>query len=428
MSKIGVAIVGFGTVGTGVVKILQENRELIRKRTGVDIELKYVVDTDWNSSREVEIQDAKMVTNYKEVLVDKDVDVVVELVGGVDFAYQLVKDTLKAGKNSVSANKALLAERGEPLFELATKQDKVIGFEASVAGGIPIIRTVNSALAGDKITAIYGILNGTTNYILTKMLEEGLEFDIALKQAQELGFAEADPTLDIEGYDAAHKIAILSALAFNNKICYDAAHIEGISNIDLKDVKIAGEMGYVLKLLGISKIDPDNTIELRVNPTLVPKDNQLASVRNEFNAILIESEFLGESMYFGRGAGSLPTATAVVSDIISVARFSDTPSKTSKYSCFNDYAIKPVGDIESQYYIRFDVLDSVGVLSKISGIFGDNDISISTVIQNEKSEANYVYLIMTTHTAKEKNIVKALDAIEKLDFSRSRGVMLRILD
>jgi homoserine dehydrogenase len=428
MSKIGVAVIGFGTIGSGVVKILQENRELIRKRTNVDVQLKYVVDVDWSKPRDIEILDAKKSSDYKEALADKDVDVVIELVGGIDFAYKLTEETLKAGKNVVTANKALLAERGEPLFELANKMGKSIGFEGSVAGGIPIIRTVTFALAGEQINAIYGILNGTTNYILTKMLEEGMDFKTALKQAQQLGFAEADPTLDIEGVDAAHKISILSSLAFNNRLIYDGIHIEGITKINLEDVRVASEMGYVLKLLGISKIHEDNTIELRVNPTLVPKDYQLASVRNEFNAVLVDGKYLGRTMYYGRGAGSLPTATAVVGDVISIARFREAPIKTTKYVSFNDYKMKPIGEIESRYYIRFNVVDRPGVLSKISGVFGENDISIASVLQEERSETEFVPLIMTTHTAKEKNIKNALDIIEKMDFTKKRGVMLRIME
>ncbi len=428
MSRAGIALVGFGTIGCGVIKILENDFEAIKLRTGIDLDLKYVIDKDWITPRSVEIKRAKKSSDYKEALQDKDIDIIVELVGGTQFSYTLVEEALKAGKNVVTANKALLAERGAPLFQLAREQNKSIGFEGSVCGGIPIIRTVGDALVGDKINSIYGIVNGTTNYILTKMLEENLSFTMALKQAQKLGFAEADPTLDVNGFDAAHKITILAELAFNTPIRFENVYTEGIEGVHLQDIKIAAELGYVLKLLAIAKLDPDNTVEVRVNPTLVPKGNQLAYVRNEFNAVLLESAYLGNSMYYGRGAGSLPTATAVVADIIDIAKSVQNPNNTFKYRNFNNYRLKSIGDIEARYYLRFNVLDKTGVLSRISGIFGTNNISIASVIQKERSKTDYVPLIMTTHAASEKNIIKALDEIERIDFTKQRGIMLRIME
>lgn len=428
MSKVGVALIGYGAIGTGVVDVLQKNASVIERRTGVKIELKYVVDKDTTTPRRVKLTACELTSDYTKAVNDPAVDIVIELVGGTGFAYTVIEETLEAGKNAVTANKALLAEKGAPLFELAGKQGKAIGFEASVCGGIPIIRTITNALAGDNITALYGIVNGTTNYILTKMFEENLQFDVALKQAQELGFAEADPTLDVGGFDAAHKIAILGALAFNNTITYDKVYVEGIRGIHLEDVKTAGELGYVVKLLGIAKKDADGAIELRVNPTLVPVHNQLAAVRNEFNAVLLESDFLGSSMYYGRGAGSNPTATAVVADVVSIARSLDKPARTSKYVRFNNLAVKPMGDIRSRYYLRFNVTDKAGVLSLIAGVFGRNNISIASVVQKERSETDFVPLILTTHAAYEREIVKSLDEIEKSDMTNGRGVMLRMLD
>ncbi len=428
MSKISVALVGFGTIGAGVVQILQDEAEMIQKRTGVEVDLKYVVDKDLKTKRKIKIEKASFIDDYKTVLKDPEVDVVVELVGGTTFAYQLVEESLKAGKNVVTANKALLAERGAPLFKMALENEKVIGFEASVAGGIPIIRTVNDALSGDYIKAIYGIVNGTTNYILTKMLEEKWDFSTALKKAQELGFAEADPTLDVEGFDAAHKIAILAALAFNTTLHYDRVYVEGISNISNQDVKTAGQLGYVIKLLAIARIDANDQIELRVHPTLVHKDNQLAAVRNEFNAVLIDSEYLGSSLYYGRGAGSLPTASAVVADILDQARHLDAPEETNKFILFNDFKVKDMGDVESRYYIRFNVKDHIGVLTTISGIFADFNISISSVVQKERQKNRFVPLILTTHLALEKDIIRALDKIEGLALGEGRGVMIRIME
>ncbi len=428
MSKVTLALVGFGTIGTGVIEILKNNSEIIKKRTGIEIVLKYIVDIDITTPRKTDLASAIKITNYKEALKDPEVDIVIELVGGTGFSSILVEESIKSGKNVVTANKALLAEKGAALFKLADENGKNIGFEGSVGGGIPIIRTVSDALVGDKIYSIYGIVNGTTNYILTKMFEEDQSFDAALKQAQKLGFAEADPTLDINGHDAAHKIAILAALAFNTAVDYHQVYTEGIEEIKLEDIRNAEELGYIIKLLAIAKLDPDNTVEVRVNPTLVPADNQLAFVSNEFNAVLIESAFLGNSMYYGRGAGSHPTASAVIGDIIDIAKSIKSPVKSIKYVPFNNYQLKNIGDIESRYYVRFNVLDKPGVLSKISGIFGNNNISIASVIQEERSKTNYVPLIMTTHTALEKNMNRALDEIEKLDFNKKQGVMLRVME
>ncbi len=429
MPKVKIALAGFGTIGTGVIELLEGNKEIIKNRTGLEIEIKYIIDIDWETPRRVESITALKISDYKTALADPEIAIVIELIGGVDFAYKLVEKSLIAGKNVVTANKALLAERGMPLFQLAKENSKSIGFEGSVCGGIPIIRTVYEALSGEKIQSIYGIVNGTTNYILTKMTEDALDFDTALKQAQELGFAEkVNPSLDICGYDAAHKITILASLAFNTPIEYSQVYTQGIKNMELEDIYNADELGYIIKLLAVAKLDPDNTVEVRVNPTLVPKDNQLAFVRNEFNAVMIESEFLGNSMYFGRGAGSRPTATAVVGDVINIAKSLNNPDGYLTYSQFNNYPVKKIGEIESRYYVRFNVIDKPGVLSKISGVFGNYQISIASVIQKERSKTDYVPLIMTTHAALEKNINQALDEIEKMDFNKKRGIMLRIME
>ncbi len=428
MPEVGIALVGFGTIGSGVVKILHDDCKSIFLKSGVEIKLKYIIDTDWTADRHVDTGNAKKSTDYREALSDKEVDIVIELVGGTGFSYSLIKESLERGKNVVTANKALLAEKGTDLFRLAAKTGRSIGFEASVCGGIPVIRTVSDALVGDNIRSIYGIVNGTTNYILTRMYEENLSFSTALKQAQRLGFAEADPSLDIRGIDAAHKISILAELAYNTPVNFGNVYVEGIENIQLQDIKDAAELGYVLKLLAIAKLDPDGTVEVRVNPTLVPMKNQLSFVRNEFNAVLIESAYLGNSMYYGRGAGSLPTATAVIADIVDIAKSIQNPLTTMKYHAGNSYRQKSIGDIETRYYVRFSALDKPGVLSRISGIFGANNISIASVIQKERSKTDYVPIIMTTHSAFEKDIINAFDQIEKLDFTRQRGVLLRIME
>lgn len=426
MRQVKAALVGFGTIGSGVVEILENNREQIQKRTGVDIVLKTIVDKDLTTPRRVESKNAKKTADYLEALNDPEIEIVIELVGGTGFAHKLVEDSLKAGKHVVTANKALLAEKGAGLFQLANEKKRAIGFEASVCGGIPIIRTVTDALAGDNIQSIYGIVNGTTNYILTKMFEEEMDFDTALKQAQKLGFAEADPTLDIGGHDAAHKIAILASIAFNTPIDAHSVYTEGITAIQLEDVKNARELGYVLKLLAVAHFD-GKSVEVRVTPCLVPEENQLAAVRNEFNAVLIESEYLTKSLYYGRGAGSRPTATAVVADIIDIAKAADMAHLTTKSVQFNQYPLKPMGEIESRYYIRLNIVDRPGVLSKITGIFGNYQISIASVVQKERKANDLVPLVLTTHEAKEASILKALSEIEQLDFSSDRAILIRVM-
>lgn len=427
MKKVCVGVVGFGVVGGGVVDILQSSRELIRKRAGVDIELKYVASKTFRSSG-VEILYSKKTPDYNEIINDKEVSIVVELVGGIDVPYDIITKAIKAGKNVVTANKALLAERGDEIFSLARQHNVVVGFEASVAGGIPIIRILGDSLVGDRVSQILGIVNGTTNFILTKMFEENMEFATALKKAQELGFAEADPSLDIDGIDTAHKIAILTRLAFNTKVNFNAIHVEGIRNISLEDVKYAYELGFVLKLLGISKIDDDGTIEVRVHPSLISKTNQLAFVRNEYNAILIESKNLGVSMYYGKGAGRYPTAVSVISDIVEIAKHIQNPIVAEKTKEFENREIKPIGDIYSRYYLRFLVIDRPGVLSAISKILGDNNISIASVIQKEVSPHEFVPLVMVTHHSREKDLIKALSEINNLKVVKGQGVMIRIVD
>lgn len=427
MKKVNVGIVGFGTVGGGVVDILQSNRELIYRRTGVDIELKYVASKNF-SGNGVEILYAKRTSDYNEIIKDESIDIVAELVGGIDVPYDIITKSIKAKKNVVTANKALLAEKGYEIFNLAKENGVNVFFEASVAGGIPIIKILSDSLVGDKVRQILGILNGTTNFILTKMFEENMDFSSALKKAQELGFAEADPSLDIDGIDTAHKISILASLVFNTPIDFSSVHIEGIRNISLEDVKYGNELGFVLKLLGISKIDDDGTVEVRVHPTFVHKDNQLAFVRNEYNAVLVESKNLGISMYYGKGAGRYPTAVSVVADIVEAAKYISSSLSSKKMTYLENRKIKPIGDIYSKYYLRFLVIDRPGVLSAISKILGDNNISIASVIQKEVSPHEFVPLVMVTHHAREKDLVKALSEINELKIVKGQGVMIRIID
>jgi homoserine dehydrogenase len=425
--SVKVGVIGFGTVGGGVVDILQQNRELIKNRTGVNIELKSVVSKNF-SNVGVEILYAKKLSDYNDVINDEEIYIVVELVGGIDVPFDIISKAISKKKSVVTANKALLAERGHILFRMAEENGVTIGFEASVAGGIPIIRSIADAMVGDKVSEILGILNGTTNFILTKMFEENIEFEEALKEAQRLGFAEADPSLDIDGIDTAHKITILSQLAFNTFVDFNSVHIEGIKNISLMDIKYAYEMGFVLKLLGIAKLDDDGKVEIRVHPALISKDNQLASVKNEYNGVLVKSKNLGITMYYGKGAGRYPTAVSVVSDIVEIAKNLDNPRRVNKISHFTEREVKPMGDILSKYYLRFLVIDKPGVLSIISKILGDNNISIASVIQKEVMPHEFVPLVMVTHHAKEKDLMKAVAEINSLNVVKGSGAVIRIVD
>ncbi|MFN4244994.1 MAG: homoserine dehydrogenase [Brevinematia bacterium] len=427
MKKVVVGVVGFGTVGGGVVDILQKNHDLIKQRTGVDIELRYVASKNFGGTG-VEILYARKTFDYNDIINDKEVDIVVELVGGIEVPFDIITKAINAGKNVVTANKALLAERGDELFSLAKQKGVSIGFEASVAGGIPIIRVLADGLVGDRVSQILGILNGTTNFILTKMFEENMDFSSALRKSQELGFAESDPSLDIDGIDTAHKISILARLAFNTLVDFNSVYIEGIRGISLEDIKYSYEMGFVLKLLGISRIDDDGLIEVRVHPALISKHNQLAFVKDEYNAVLVESKNLGVSMYYGKGAGRYPTAVSVVSDIVEIAKNISNPKVVDKVRDFEKREIKSIGDIRSRYYLRFSVVDKPGVLSAISKILGDNDISIASVIQKEVSPHEFVPLVMVTHHARERDLIRALSDINNLKVVKGQGVMIRIVD
>jgi homoserine dehydrogenase len=429
LKKIKLGLIGFGTIGSGVVKEVIKFKELITRRNNVELEFKYICDLDTQTDRGVKIDKSILTSDWKKVVNDDEVDIIIELVGGVDFPSEIVSTAIKNGKHVVTANKALIAAKGEDLFKLAFDKKRYIGFEASVAGGIPIIRVIREALAGDRIEAIFGIINGTTNYILTKMIDEKMPFDEALKKAQELGFAEADPTLDINGGDAAAKISILASLAFNTCVEYSDVYMEGIENIDLKDVEYAVAMGYTIKLLAITKQDENSDIEVRVHPTLVPVKNSLASVKNEFNAVLMDSEFLGNSMYYGRGAGSLPTASAVVGDICSIASKISSGAEYGhvKYFEKSKSRVKDISELASRFYLRINTEDRSGVLAKVAGILADKNISIAEVHQKESSE-NIIPVVIVTHEAKEKDFADCIKKIDSLDFIKKKSVIFRLVE
>jgi len=430
MRKIGIGLIGWGTVGCGVVQVLRENGDVIESRLGVPLELRRVADLDLERARPVAVAPEVLTKNIEDILKDPEIEIVIELIGGLEAAKSVICSAIENGKHVVTANKALLAHEGNELFGLAQKKGLSIGFEASVGGGIPIIKSLREGLASNRISTFFGILNGTANYILTKMTDDKLSFADALKEAQALGYAEADPTLDIEGADTAHKLAIASAIAFGTPIQLDRVYIEGISGIDPLDIQYAEEFGYRLKLLAIARND-HNRLEMRVHPTLIAQNHVLASVKGVYNAVHIEGNAVGDVMLYGMGAGMMPTGSAVVSDLIDVARdiLNKTPGRIPSLAFLPDrlqkIEIKPVSEVSTSYYFRFLVLDKPGVLSKISGILGKHRISIAAVIQKGR-HADSVPLVMITHDALESNVRKALEEINDLDVVLAQTVLIRI--
>ncbi|WP_457601243.1 homoserine dehydrogenase [Hydrogenivirga sp.] len=429
--KVSVGIVGCGVVGTGTAKLLIENRDIIRKKTGIEFELTKVADLDWDREREFTVPQGIRTTDYREVI--ETCDVVVELVGGKDFAKKLMLEALDKGRHVVTANKHLLALEGEEIFLRAQERGLRVGFEASVGGGIPVIKALREGLVGNRIGTIYGILNGTTNYILTRMFEENLDFESALKEASEKGYAEADPSLDIDGWDAAHKVNILASLAFGRYFPFGEVHVEGIRNVQKLDVELGKELGYTLKLLAIAKRF-DGEAEIRVHPTFIHSEEALAKVSGVYNAVLIEGDFVGKTMLYGQGAGSLPTASAVVSDIVDVGRsvaFGNGGEVTP--IDWEDSQIEVRKNFFSRYYMRFDVPDRPGVLASISRVLADFNISIAAVLQKEmvcelagKRGEPVVPLVVLTHKAYELDVQRALKEIEKLPVVVGNPVLIRV--
>ncbi len=423
------ALIGAGTIGTGVIKVLEKNAEVIKRRLGAYLKLKWVCDIDLERPRDVDLSRYMLTKDYKEVIEDPDVDIVIELVGGIHPAKEIVISALEAGKHVVTANKALLAEEGEEVFEAAERHGAELGFEASVAGGIPIIKAIKEGLCANEIERIYGIINGTANYVLTKMEEEHLDFESALKLAQEKGYAEADPTLDIEGIDAAHKAAILATLAFGRAFTLKDVYVEGISGIEFMDILFARDLGYRVKLLAIIKA-VDGEVELRVHPTLIPLDSSLAAVRGAYNALSVVGNAVGHTMFYGMGAGQMPTASAVVADLMDIARNIISGSvgrvPTMAYREASHLKVKPVSEIKSKYYLRFSAVDRPGVLSRIAGILGHYGISIESVIQKGRNRESYVPIVMTTHEARESEMLKAVSEIDSLDITGGKTVLIRM--
>lgn len=431
MREIKVGLIGFGTVGTGVVKGIQENADLIEARVGVRPTIHRIADLDITTDRGISIDPSILTDKVEDVLDNPDIDVVVELVGGPTIAKDFVLRALSNGKPVVTANKALLAYHGDEIFATAKASGADIFYEASVAGGIPIIKALREGLVANHIESIYGILNGTCNYILTRMENEGLDFDDVLQEAQDLGYAEAEPSLDIDGDDTAHKTTILASLAYGEWFGMNALHMEGIRDLDLRDLRYAARAGYKLKLLGIIKLG-GNKIQMRVHPTLIPSESQLAQVSDVFNAVYVKGDIVGDTMFYGRGAGMDATASAVIADIVDVAlnlKF-EAAERVSAFRPHRQYSdVLGMEDIQSRYYLRLQVTDEPNVLGAIANILGNADISIASITQEEASPgADTVPIILITHQAREKLIDQALIDITNLTSVRARPVMLRIED
>jgi len=433
MKQIKIGLIGLGTVGTGVVKILKKNSSLISQRTGCKIKISKIADLDLRRGKSLRLARGVLTKDAASVVSDPGIDIVVELIGGLEPARTLVLQALKNGKHVVTANKALLSEHGAELYAAATKHGVDIAFEASVAGGIPIIRSIREGFASDRIVNFYGILNGTANYILSRMTDEGAAFKDVLKDAQQKGYAEADPTFDIEGIDTLHKLCILIGLGYGINVPAKKIYTEGISKITSLDVEYARELGYRIKLLAICR-SADGQIDARVHPTLVPEQHMLSQVQRTFNAIFLQTADVGPTMFYGRGAGMLPTGSAVVADIMAVARDAHhggsnrVPLPLNGEQAVN-LRIQPVREIQSRYYLRFSANDCPGVLSRIAGILGRNQISISSVIQKgRKNHGGTVSIFMITHEACESDMQKAMRQIKRLAIMRSDTMLIRIAD
>lgn len=433
MRTINVGLLGCGTVGTGVAKILIDNKDLIFSRVGAVLNLKRIADIDLKTDRGIQFKDGILISDAFKVVDDPDIDIVIEMIGGEGIAKDLILKAIHNGKPVVTANKALLAVHGNAIFKAAMEHGVDLAFEASVGGCMPIIKSLRESLAGNHIKSMAGILNGTCNYILSRSTDDGSSFEDILAEAQKNGFAEADPSLDIEGIDTAHKLAILTALAYGMEINFNDIYIEGISKITPMDIEFAGQFGYRIKLLAITK-DAGGAIEARVHPTMIPFSNPLSGVNGVLNAITISGDAIGDMMLYGYGAGMMPTASAVVGDVIDLARnlLSGSTGRVPLLSFQMDHIRKiPVllmEETQVHYYFRFSALDRPGVLSKISGILGDYDISIKSVHQKGRGTKGAVPIVMLTHLAREAEVQKALSDIYNLDVVSDRPVLIRIED
>ena len=424
LSKVKVALLGFGTVGTGVYKLIERQREEMPFKVGADLVVDKILVRDKNKKREG-IDSSLLTDKWEDIILDDDIQIVVEVMGGIEPAHTYIMEALQAGKNVVTANKDLIAECGKELLDTAEENGCDLLFEASVAGGIPILRPLKHCLAGNHLTEVMGIVNGTTNFILTKMAEEGMEFKEALALATELGYAEADPTADIEGYDAGRKMAIMASIAFNSRVTFDDVYTEGITNITSKDIQYAREMGCAIKLLGVAR-NTDTGVEVRVHPMLIPSDHPLAGVNDAFNAVFVHGDAVDDAMFYGRGAGEMPTASAVMGDIIDVARNIQFHCCGRIHcTCYKNLPIKKIQEIESKYFLRMLVDDKPGVLAKIADTLGRNNVSIAQVVQ-KNTMGGLAELVVITDLVLEQNFADALNNIKGMVSTKEISTVIRV--
>lgn len=428
MKRINIGLIGLGNVGAGVVKILREKRTFLSRKIGLEINIKKICDKDLSAKREVKVDRSILTKDVREIINDPQIDIVVELIGGIHPAKEFISDALKKGKDIVTANKALLAEEGRELFTLALDRGKSISFEAAVGAGIPLLKSLREGLVANNFAHIFGIVNGTSNYVLSQMSQNNCTFTEALKEAKLKGFAEKDPRLDIEGRDSAHKLVLLTYLCFGKLVALEDVFIEGISQVSLADINYAKELGFEIKLLAITKKEAGE-LEVRVHPTLIRQSHLLASVNGIFNAIYVSSDLAGNLLFYGPGAGALSAASAVVSDLVDLSQDLMAGLFRSTLNIVADKSIKKlrkIDEIESRYYIRFMALDKPGVLAKISGILGKFGISIASVTQKERHRVQVVPVVMVIHNAREKNLRLALGEIDRLGVIKKPSVAIRM--
>lgn len=428
MRKIKVGLLGFGTVGQGMVRVLREASDVLASKLKFDISLVAIADLDIETDRGIPLGGIRLTTDAKEVISDPKIDLVVELIGGLEPARSYILEALERGKHVVTANKALLAEHGPEIFSRASQKGLCVAFEAAVAGGIPIVRALRDGLVAERLRSIFGIINGTANYILSEMTDKGSKFSDVLRLAQKKGYAEADPSLDVEGLDSAHKLVILILLGFGTEVKLSQIFVEGISRIAPVDIQFAKELGYRIKLLAIAKQE-GGFLEARVHPTMIPANSLLATVSGIHNAIFIKGEATGSTMFYGQGAGMMPTGCAVVADVVEVASMINSDRPLAWRPCQRDLSLRNMAETVNHYYLRFSAVDRPGVLSKIAGVLGDHDISIASVIQKGRQvgpASGGVPVVMMTHEAREKNVRAALKLIDQLPVVRGDTLLIRV--
>ncbi|MFH1406519.1 MAG: homoserine dehydrogenase [Candidatus Omnitrophota bacterium] len=428
MENVNIGLIGFGTVGTGLVKALKEKSSYLKRKLGIELNLKKICDKDIASPRSVKVEEGLLTTNVDEVLNDPQIKIIVELIGGIHPAKEYIIKALENGKDVVTANKALLAESWQEIFRVACNCSREVYFEASVGGGIPIIKALREGLISNELEGLFGIVNGTSNYILTQMEEKELDFKDALKEAQDKGYAEKDPSLDVKGIDSAHKLAILASLGFGKSIKFDDIYVEGIQDISLRDIVYAREFNCKIKLLAIAKRERDE-LEVRVHPTLVPISHPLSTVKGPFNAIFIKGDLVGEQLFYGQGAGAQPTSSAIISDIVDLALRASESKRA--WACNLEYGsrikgVKNIDEIETRYYMRFSAIDRPGVLAAIAGALGKNGISIASVIQKDRMKEQIVPIVLLSHEANERSLRAALNEIDNLPMIKRKSVAIRM--